>query len=649
MKPRRRNFSRSSLSKDSASFVTRLLLGRRLSNIEAGDAKLTELEAVPAMGLDALSSAAYGPEAALAILLPLGAAGLVQVVPITLAILVLLFVLFASYWQTIEAYPTNGGSYTVASENLGPSAGLLAGSALTIDYVLNVAVGISAGVGALVSAVPALHAWTGTLCLAILGLITISNLRGTQEAGLVFAIPTYIFVVCWTLLVLTGVVKAMAGHPTPVVAPPPVPSATQAVGVWLIVRSFASGCTAMTGVEAVSNAVSAFRAPSVKHAHRTLTVIVVLLAVLLAGIAVVAHAYQTAAMDQTKPGYQSVLSQIAAAVSGRGIVYDIAIASVLAVLCLSANTSFVGFPRLARLLARDEYLPYGFALPGRRLVYSLGILFLAVAAGILLVAFDGITDKLIPLFAVGAFLSFTLSQAGMAMHWTRALRESASSQAQLKRLVNAIGAVATGIALIVIIIAKFTEGAWITVLVIPLLYLLLQRIHRRFQAMHRRTQYGVMRRMEYRNPPAIMIPMERWSAITAKALHFAMRISEHVVAVHLSALGGPEGDEDEAGLRRDWRRNVEQPAQEAGVPIPRLVVLRSEYREFLAPLLTIVHDLERRFPDRPIAVLIPEVVKAKWWDYLLFTYRARQLREALLREAGPGVVVVNVPWHATEP
>ncbi|HVC61563.1 MAG TPA: APC family permease [Acetobacteraceae bacterium] len=628
--------------------VLSLLLGRRLSNTEAGGEKITELEGVPAMGLDALSSAAYGPEAALTILLPVGAAGLTQIVPITGAVLLLLFILFFSYWQTIEAYPSNGGSYTVASENLGAPVGLLAGTALMVDYTLNVAVGISAGIAALTSAVPALHPWTLPLCLAVLAAITLLNLRGTQEAGLAFAVPTYLFVVWWIGLLVFGLAKAMAGHPAPVTRPPPIPAATQAVGLWLILRAFASGCTAMTGVEAVSNAVSAFRAPSVRHAHRTLAGIVILLAFLLLAIATLARSYAIGAMDQTRPGYQSVLSQLAAALAGRGVIYDVAIGSVLAVLCLSANTSFVGFPRLCRLLARDRYLPHSFAMPGRRLVYSLGILFLAGAASILLVAFGGITDRLIPLFAVGAFLSFTLSQAGMAMHWTRALRHAGSPKVQLKRFVNGLGAIATAVALGIIIVAKFAEGAWITILVIPLLFWLMHSVRRRFDTVRRQLRYGAMQHLTRHNPPAVMLPMESWNAITAKALHFAISLSQDVLAVHLSALEGPEGDENEAELRRDWQRNVVMPAQQAGVPAPTLVVLRSEYREFLEPLQKIVREMEQRFPDRTIAVLIPEVVKVKWWDYLLYTYRSRQLQAALMRQSGRRVVVIDVPWRIVE-
>src|SRR5712672_1228412 len=389
-----------------------LLLGRKLANREGESEKITAFQGVPAMGLDGLASSAYGPEAALTVLAPLGLFGLAYMGPVMIAVLAVLAILYVSYWQTIEAYPTSGGSYTVARENLGANAGLLAATALMIDYVLNVAVGISAGVGALTSAVPVLQPHTLALCLGILVLVTLVNLRGTLEAGLLFAVPTYLFVLGFG----GGVVV---------------------YGVWQAL---------LAGVEAVRNGVGAFRAPTVTHAHRTLTAIVVILGVLLAGIAYLAGAYHTLAMDQSQPGYQSILSQLTAAVVGRGGFYFVAMGSVLAVLCLSANTSFAGFPRLCRQVARDEYLPRAFAIPGRRLVNSFGIVWLALTAGALLTAFGGITDRLIPLFAVGAFLSFTLSQAGMAVHWSR---QPADAQGQrlghrLRLAINATGAVATG-------------------------------------------------------------------------------------------------------------------------------------------------------------------------------------------------------------
>src|SRR5689334_3431595 len=386
--------------------LLKLILGRRLANEEYDERKIGSFEGVPAMGLDGLGSSSYGPEAAMTVLMPLGAAGTVYVGYVMLPILALLAVLYMSYRQTIAAYPSNGGAYTVSKANLGTNGSLLAASALMIDYVLNVAVGISAGVGALISAVPALHPYTLALCLAILVLVTVMNLRGTMDAGRAWALPTYLFVASFVLILAIGIVKAVTagGHPQPAVPLPGQPSPTEALSLWLLLRSFAAGCTAMTGVEAVSNGVSAFREPVITRAHRTLGAICAILAILLGGIAYLARSYGIAAMDQTQDGYQSVLSQLAGAVIGRGPFYYVAIGSVLCVLCLSANTSFVDFPRVCRLVAGDDFLPRPFAVVGRRLVFSVGILYLAVSAGILLVGFGGITDRLIPLFAIGAFL-----------------------------------------------------------------------------------------------------------------------------------------------------------------------------------------------------------------------------------------------------
>jgi len=363
--------------------------------------------------------------------------------PITWAILLLLVILFLSYWQTIAAYPSNGGCYTVARENLGEDAGLLAAAALMVDYMLNVAVGISAGVGALTSAMPALHHYTLPLCLGILVAITLVNLRGTKESGLALAVPTYLFIASLFFILAAGAWApwTSGGHPKPVVAPPEGAVAAGAVTLWLILRGIAAGCTAMTGVEAVSNGVGAFKEPTVKYAHRTLAAICAVLSLLLLGITYLAHGYGILAMDQDADSYQSVISQLVGAVWGRDWLYFVTIGSVLAVLCLSANTSFVGFPRLCRLVASDGYLPKLFALPGRRLVYTAGVLFLTIGAGGLLAAFGGITDRLIPLFAVGAFLSFTLSQAGMAVHWRREHRGHAD---RVRLWINGLGAVTTG-------------------------------------------------------------------------------------------------------------------------------------------------------------------------------------------------------------
>src|SRR6202049_2489059 len=398
------------------------LLGKALRSSQAEEEKIGVWAGIPILGLDGLSSSAYGPEAALTLLVPLGAAGLAYIGPITLVILGLLLLLYLSYPHTIGAYPQGGGSYTVAKENLGARAGLLAAAALMIDYILNVAVGISAGVAALVSAGPGLRRQILPLCLAVLAVIVVINLRGARESGLAFGLPTYLFVASLGLVLAAGVVEALlhGGHPRPGVPPPPLGPPIQAARLWLLMRSFASGCAAMRGVEAVSNGVKSFKQPTVPNARRTLAAIVAILGLLLGGIAYLARAYHIGAMDQEKPGYQSVLSQLVGAVAGRGVIYYVTLASILTVLALSANTSFAGFPRLCRIVSEDGFLPRSFGTVGRRLVYSNGIVVLAVLSGALLVLFGGITDRLIPLFAVGAFSASTLSQAGMVVHWRRA-------------------------------------------------------------------------------------------------------------------------------------------------------------------------------------------------------------------------------------
>jgi amino acid transporter len=643
--------------------LTRLILGRPVGNREAEQRKLGILTGLPAMGLDGLASAAYGPEAALSILAVIGAAGLDAIGPITWVILVLLAILFFSYWQTIAAYPNNGGSYIVAKDNLGTNAGLLAAAALMVDYLLNVAVGISAGVGALTSAVPSLQSYTLWLCLGILLAITVMNLRGTRESGIVWGLPTYLFIASLGFILIWGSYKlaASSGHPSPAVQPPPLPKAGEAMTLWLLLRAFASGCTAMTGVEAVSNGVNAFHEPKVRHAHGTLAAIVVILGLLLLGIAHIVQAYGMMAMDQTRPGYQSMLSQIVSAVYGRGWLYYVTLGSVLAVLCLSANTSFVDFPRLCHLVAEDGFLPRPFALPGRRLVYSVGILFLAVGAGGLLAAFGGITDRLIPLFAVGAFLSFTLSQAGMATHWHRAqdgggasrnehgsaMRRGNPHLTRAKLAINGLGAVATGTALAIILAAKFMEGAWLTVIVIPCTFLLLRAVRRYYDDIDRQILRGSHRciALPQHEPPVILVPIKRWDWLARKAIEYAVRLSDDVTALHVTDLEGPDAADREEKLRGEWREFVEQPAIRVGLKPPRFQLVSSQFRSMTAPVLRAVQEADRRSPGRPVTVILPELVDGRWWGYLMHANRERRLRARLLRDGGRNVVVSTVPWQ----
>ncbi len=614
------------------------LFGRPLATEEEDRQRVGTWAGIPMLGLDALASAAYGPEAALTVLLVLGAAGAGYINPITLLIVGLLFVVYLSYRQTIAAYPTGGGSYTVAKENLGVRSGLLAAAALMIDYVLVVAVGISAGVGALVSAVPELQPYTLTLCLVVLALIAAVNLRGSRESGVAFALPTYLFVASLLGILAVGLAKALAagGQPQPVAAPPTAPPAAEAVGLWLLAKAFASGCTAMTGVEAVSNGVAAFREPSVKHARRTLTAIVVLLSVLLVGIAYLCRVYGVAATEPGKPGYDSVLSQLVAAVVGRGFIYYVTIAAVLAVLCLSANTGFADFPRLCRAVAHDGFLPGGFAHRGRRLVYTRGIVVLTVLAAALLVAFDGVTDHLIPLFAVGAFLAFTLSQAGMVMHWVKV----GGPGTRWAIVVNGVGALGTAAALVVVLVAKFADGAWVTVVLVAVLMIAFAGVRRHFRHLAEELKTDGPLDPRDLGPPLVVVLVRGWSRITRKALGVAMRMSPEVYALHIAA--------DELRLQAiedDWGKFVSDPCREAGVAAPKLVVVTSPYRRLYSTLTEFLAEMARTHPGRPVTVVVPELIERRWYHYLLHNQTAAIIKGYLYFSGLEQVAVLNVPWY----
>lgn len=618
-----------------------LLFGRPLASSEDRAEHVGPSAGVSIFGLDALSSAAYGPEAALTLLIPLGLVGIHLIVPVITAIILLLTIVYFSYRQTIDAYPNGGGSYTVATENLGDNAGLLAAAALMIDYVLTAAVGISAGVGALISAVPSLQPHTLGICLGILALLTLINLRGVHDTGVVFMIPTYLFVI--TLLVVIGVglfhAISSGGHPAAAIAPSVLPPATAAITLWLLLKVFASGCTAMTGVEAVSNGVTAFRDPTTKNAKRTLTIIIFLLIVLLAGIAVLCRAYSIGATDPNSSQYQSVLSQLTAAVMGKGIFYDVTIASILLVLSLSANTAFADFPRLTRAIALRNYLPHVFVLRGRRLLYSYGIFALVFLTGLLLTIFRGITDRLIPLYAIGAFLAFTLSQAGMVMHW----KKNPVAGSRRRIIVNGVGAVATGITLTVVLVAKFVEGAWITALLIPLLILLMRAVRRHYDRVEKLTASNAPLVIQESKPPLVVIPIDHWSRITEKGIQFALSISTEIEAVHVAS------EEDQEEINARWDMHVGSPLRAANLHVPKLTVLRSPYRFIVAPLVQYIIDLEAKHPTRMIAVLVPELVVRRWYQNLLHNQRAGLLKVALLLKGDRRIIVINIPWYLDPP
>ena len=614
------------------------LLGRPLADREAEEQRIGLGSGIPILGLDALSSAAYGPEAALTLLIPLGAVGLGYVGPIVALIVVILAIVYVSYRQTIAAYPSGGGSYTVARENLGPRFALFAGAALAIDYVLNVAVGISAGVAALVSAIPALLPHTLLLCLAILVLLTLVNLRGVRESGMAFMLPTYAFVGSLIAVLAIGIIKTTlaSGHPTPMTAPPVLPAATEAGGLWILMRAFASGCTAMTGVEAVSNGVPLFRKPAIKEAQRTLTLIIAILMALLGGIAYLCRAYGITATVPGAAGYQSVLSMIVGAVIGRGVFYYVTMSAIVAVLALSANTSFADFPRLCRVLANDRYLPGSFAVRGRRLVFSQGIVLLALMAGALLVAFGGVTDRLIPLFAIGAFLAFTLSQAGMVQHWRR--ETGPAGRASL--IINGAGALATGITLVVVAVSKFAEGAWLTVVVVPLLVAFFLRVNHHYRRIAQ--QIATIAPLELPTPqaPVAVVAAGAWSKMTQQALRFALRLTTDVYVVQIRT----ERDAIE-DLADSWDLLIGNPARAAGIPQPKRVTLTSDVRQFFKPFVEFIQSVERDNPTKDIVVVIPDLVMTHWYEHILHNNRGAFLRTLLRQSCGPRTVVVNTPFR----
>jgi amino acid transporter len=619
-----------------------LVVGKPISTSEERAEQIGPSQGVPIFGLDALSSAAYGPEAALSLLIPLSLLGVHYIIPISAAIITLLVIVYFSYRQTIAAYPSGGGSYTVARFNLGAFPSLLAAAALLADYILTAAVGISAGVGALISAVPSLQPHTVSLCVGILLVITLLNLRGVRDAGTIFMVPTYLFVGTLLITILGGLLRVALSHGRPVpVTPLPAPpqAASPLVGyamAWLLIKVFASGCTALTGVEAVSNGVKAFREPGVKNAQRTLTVIIFLLAILLAGISYLVNAYGIVATDPGAPGYQSLLSMLVAAVFGKGIFYYLTIASILVVLSFSANTAFADFPRLCRAIAQNNYLPHAFGYRGRRLVYTYGIVVLAVSAGFLLILFQGVTDRLIPLYAVGAFLAFTLSQAGMVQHW----RKNRGPHWLKSAFVNGLGALVTGITVVVVLVAKFVEGAWITLLFIPLVLLLFRAVRRHYHDVSVDTSCRVPVTPKLgHTAPLVVVPFDRWSAITKQALEFASRLSAEIIALHV------EPGEHSELLHDDWERYVVSAFRDAICDAPKLEILPSPYRFVILPIVQYILALSEKHPDRKIIVVIPELVEYHWYEYFLHNQRGRLLEWVLLMRGNKNIFTLSSPYY----
>ena len=570
--------------------------------------RLTAFEGIAALSLDALSSVAYGPQAIVIVLAAAGAAALEYTVPVTLAIVVLLAVLVVSYRQVIEAFPAGGGAYAVASRHLGPQASLLAAASLIVDYVLNAAVGVSAGVAALWSAFPALYGARVWLCLAVLALITGVNLWGVAESARVFIVPTVLFIIAIAIVIIGGAVRT---HPAVTMAGQ-LPAVTESVGILLLLKAFASGCSALTGVEAIANAVPEFKQPRVRRAQHTEMWLGILLGVMLIGIALLIRKFHLA-----PSATETTLAQLTAAAVGKNIVFYAIQLITTVLLALAANTSFGGLPVLASLLARDNNLPHLFRLRADRQVHRYGVVVLAVLAAILLVVAKGDTQALIPVFAIGVFVGFTLSQAGMVRHW----REQRGDGWALRAFINGLGAVLTTAALAIELVSKFTEGAWLIIIIIPLLVFMFDRIHRTYDRIGARLELGQEPSPPQRLSSLVVVPVGGMSRLTSEAISSALSIGDEVIAVTV-CFADPEDEEVDAHFRAEWE------AWHTDVP---LITLRTEHRSLAQPVVKYLRQIESEDRYHRLVVLIPEVRPAHWWQWILHNQRGFVLEQAIQR------------------
>jgi amino acid transporter len=601
------------------SILKRLIVGAPMPLAQARHERLSKTVALAVFSSDAMSSVAYATEEILLILVLAGTAAAHLTVPIALAIAGLLIVVSVSYQQTIHAYPSGGGSYIVARANLGPTAGLVAAGALLIDYVLTVSVSVAAGVAALTSAVPWLLTHRVLLGVVFIAAIAYANLRGVRESGRVFAVPTYLFIVTFSALVGTGLFRWLTGTLPAAAAASETVAATQTLTWFLVLRAFASGCTALTGVEAISNGVPAFKHPEARNAAITMGWMAAVLGTLFIGVSVLASA-----LGITPLADETVVSQVARRLFGDGFFYFLIQGSTTLILVLAANTSFADFPRLNSLLARDRYAPRQFRTLGDRLVFSNGILILAGLAAALIVGFSGDTHALIPLYAVGVFISFTLSQAGMVRHW---LTDGGAGW-RWRLGVNGVGALVTGAVTVVIAVTKFTHGAWIVVLLIPLLVLGFRAIYRHYDTVaHELSLEHLVEEPPVNNTVLVLVGDLHMGVV--KALRYAQSLSPSPKAVYVEL-----DPSVTARLEERWSKGG------CGVP---LVVLASPYRSMLRPLLDYIGRIRERDTNSVVTIVIPEFVPRQWWQHLLHNQTALLVKGALLFRRG--VVVVDVPFH----
>ena len=602
--------------------LKRFVVGKPIPSHLAEHERLSKVTGLAVLSSDALSSVAYATEEVLRVLVLAGAAAISFATPIAFVIATILAIVVFSYRQTIHAYPSGGGAYLVSKDNLGEMPALIAAASLLIDYVLTVAVSIAAGVAAITSALPGWHVNRVELALGFVLILMIGNLRGIRESGRIFAIPTYFFIATTLLLIGVGVWRVLAGDSQPLASSlePSAASTPDRLSLFLLLTAFSNGCTAMTGVEAVSNGVPAFKPPEAKNAAATMLLMAVLSITMFLGITLLAQSYHVMPSDT-----ETVVSQLARGVFGsRGVLYYSVQAATMLILVLAANTAYADFPRLASILARDRYVPRQFMNQGDRLAFSNGIVGLSILAAILIVVFGGDTHALIPLYMIGVFVSFTLSQAGMVVRWRRLRDPGWRSNAA----VNAIGALVTGIVLLVVAVTKAHEGAWIIMLLIPLNVLFFRMT---------RTHYdGVAKQLSIKGWKSagprrntVLVPIGGIYRSVVEALEYAKTLSSDVRALYVNI------DQTATGqVQKDWE------AWGEGIP---LVILESPYRSLMEPLLEYVGDVSAEHPNDYVTIVLPEFVPAKWWHHLFHNQRALLIKGALLFK--PNTVVTSVPFH----
>jgi amino acid transporter len=604
----------------------RLLTGRPLPFSEAEKEQIGPVQGLPALSLGAITSVAYGPEAILVVLATAGAGALSTGLPIVVAVVALLVLLVLSYLQVIDAYPQGGGSYAVSRENLGAQASLLAAASLIVDYTLTVAVSIAAGVASLTSAFPSLTSETVPICLGLLLLMTVLNIRGLGESARAFLVPTMIFIGGILAVIVIGLIHPLAAHAHQPGHSLVATKSLATLSVLLVLKAFSAGVSSLTGVEAVANSVPQYREPRVRHAKQTELLLGGTLGVMLLGLGVLADRFHIGPRSG-----QTVLSQIIGASIGRNVGFYIVALSVTVVLGLAANTSFGGLPVLTSLLAKDNYMPHAFALRGDRLTFSTGIWSLAILSGALLVAVGGNTNSLIPLYAIGVFIGFTLSQTGMVVHWRRTRPPGWTRRAVL----NGVGAVVTGVATVILLATKFTEGAWVVVIAVPTFILVFHRIHHYYERVGRELAPAPVPPQPRAHPSMVIVPLTGVTRLTAKAISYAHSFGDEVVAVTVEL-------EDEtlppSHLVKDW---------ESWHTDVRLVTLSSQYSSVVRPMCEFIERLQAEEPERMLMVLIPVVVPRRLRYRLLHNHLDLALRRALRRRTDD-VVVGRVRIHAED-